>query len=182
MQVLENKKAAVAGAIILVFLSMIVGAARTLGPLRREAQQAFYTGVEKDGFGIANDLEKRLELSYNLVTVARRYLDDSEPEVKAVLDARSKLADADSVKEKYLANLELTDATQALSDTMQTCPLSDTDEGYRRSIAADLNSRNDIISRDGYNGMAAAYNEKLSAFPASLFGRLAGLSSLELFG
>jgi hypothetical protein len=181
MQILENKRIAVCAMVVLIFLSALLGAARSLIPMRNTAQETFYAGVDGDGLGINNDLNSRAELAYNLVTVARRYVDSDTSEITAVLAARDALIDADSIGEKYRANAKLTEATGDLIEAMAAYPLSDTDARYRSTISTDLRSRNEIISHDSYNAQAQEFNQTLAAFPASLFGRLVGVKSLELF-
>jgi len=181
MNKLDNKRFAVAGMIVLIILSVFVGAARSLYPMRSEAQQIFFEGVDKDGLGIQNDLNKRIELAYNLVTVARKYCENDTEEIKAVLSARDELTNAGSIKEKYRANVYLTEVTEDLVNELASYSLSEKDEKYRKEIRDDLASRNEIISSDGYNAAASKFNSELSSFPASIIGRLVGVRSLELF-
>ena len=181
MNKLDNKRFAVVGMIVLIVLSVFIGAARSLYPMRSEAQQIFFEGIDKDGLGIQNDLNKRIELAYNLVTIAHKYCDSDTDEIKAVLSARDELTKSDSIKEKYRANVSLTEATEDLVNDLSSYSLSDKDERYRKEIRDDLASRNEIISSDGYNALASSFNSELSAFPASIIGRLIGVRPLELF-
>lgn len=181
MSKLDNRRLAAVGMALMILLSLFVGTARSLYPMRNAAQQVFFEGVDRDGLGIQNDLNKRIELSYNLVTVAKKYSESDTDAVKAVLSAREKLSSADSIKEKYKANIALTEATETLIEEMKSYSLSEKDEKYRKEIRDDLNSRNETISSDGYNAAASSFNSELSSFPASVIGRLVGLRSLELF-
>ncbi len=181
MQIFENRRLAIFGMAALILISLFVGAARALSPLRSTAEQAFYNGVEGDGYGIENDLSRRAELAYNLTTVAKRYMDADAAEITALLDARDALNSAAAVSEKYDANDALTAAADNLYTALGAFELSDADVRYRESIRTDLRSRNETIRGDGYNGLARKYNERLSSFPVSLFGRLLGFRTLELF-
>jgi len=173
----ENRRIAVIGMAVLILLSLPLGVARALLPMRANAQEAYWSGET----GIARDLELRLTAAYNLTTVASRWLDAGSPEIQAVLDARSAMTGTDSIREKYRANVALTDAVTDLCAALDACDLSEQDAKYRRSIDADLRSCNEIIGHSDYNRLAAEYNDALSAFPASALGHLIGLRPLELF-
>lgn len=164
-----------------IILSIPLGFRRTMNGFYVELQNEYLSGEMKDGLSIQNDLNDRIELAYNFATVAKRYLDPDDPAVTALLEARLALSEASSPSEQYDANLELTAASTDLYEALGKLELSEKDENYRRSIYSDMNSRNDTISHDPYNQMAAGYNQKLERFPASLLARLTETPRAELF-
>jgi hypothetical protein len=108
-------------------------------------------------------------------------MDESDPAIQAILDARNTLSDAENPSDKYDANQRLTEAYTDLSEKLQTMNLSKADEKYRAGLVDELNSRNDTISHDGYNKKAEEYNKLLNAFPANILSRLTGVKPLALF-
>lgn len=50
-----------------------------------DLEQEFYQGAYQDGLSIQSDLEERMLLAQNLVTVARRYLDAEDPSIAQTL-------------------------------------------------------------------------------------------------
>ena len=72
-------------------------------------------------------------------------------------------------------------AAQALYQELQNTQLSPADEQYPGELIAQLESEQDKIDRASYNDEARAYNEKLSAFPVNLLGKLGGVSPMGIF-
>lgn len=179
MAFFKNRKVAAILMVVLILGSALGGAKRSLEKLRQEAEQVFYQGADGDGLGIQNDLDERAKLAYNLVTVAKRCLPEDRQEITQTLAARDALLYAKDIHEKYRANLELTEATEALYQAMEG--LSADDEKFRIRLHTDLQSRNDTISHDPYNRTAEEFNRKLDAFPANLLGGLTGVKDAPLF-
>jgi len=177
---LKKYKTATLISTVVIIASILLGTGRSLRALKAEVDAAFYNGVNADSLSIQNDLNERLDLSYSLTTLAGKYLSDSSRD--DVLAAREKLTNADGITDKYDANEELTDATQALISALQDVTLSEEDEKSLQRLDANLRSRNDTISHDGYNQLAEQFNtDVLGAFPANLIGRLAFVREAELF-
>lgn len=167
----------------MIAISIPFGGYRSLNKLYKEVNRTFYQGVDGDGLGIENDLNNRIDNSYNLVTIAKKYIDAEDEVIKNTLDARDALVNSDSISEKYKANLRLTEAVEELYTVLgeENLNLSEQDKSYRRSLYSNLTSRNDTISHDGYNDKAADFNHTLEEFPASLISRLVGINKAELF-
>ena len=178
---MENKKIAWAVLAVSVVFSLLFGGYRSLSSEYRQAERIFYDGVEGDGVGILSDLSAREDAAYNLATIAKRYLDEDDPAIQAVLDARSKLGAASSISERYTFNEALTEAVNDLSLQLEGCSLSEKDESYRAGLMAELKSRQMSIGYDGYNAAAAEYKSLTKSFPASLIAGIFGIDSLELF-
>ena len=178
-----NKKIAIAVMLLMIIISIPFGGYRSLNKLYKEVNRTFYQGVDGDGLGIENDLNNRIDNSYNLVTIAKKYIDSENDVIKNTLKAREELVNSQSIAEKYRANLSLTEAVEELYTALgdESLGLSDQDKTYRRSLYSNLTSRNDTISHDGYNDKAAEFNSTLESFPASLISRLVGINKAELF-
>ena len=178
-----NKKIAIAAMILMIAFSIPLGGYRSLNKLYKEVNRTFYQGVDGDGLGIENDLNNRIDNSFNLVTIAKKYIDAEAEVIKNTLAAREALVNSKSISEKYKANLRLTEAVEELYTALgdESLNLSEQDKTYRRSLYSNLTSRNDTISHDGYNDKAASFNNTLEEFPASTIARFLGINKAELF-
>ncbi len=181
MALLKSRKAAAAVMGLLILLSILFGSHRSLTALRGEVEDVFLNGAEGDGFCIQSDLEKQGNIAYNMVTIARHYYEESEPAVRAVLEARDALSGAGSIGEKAKAAKALTQGVTDLHDLLKRTELSEKDEKYPDRLYDEFRSGNDRISRDGYNEKAAEYNGILRQFPANVLGPLTGVKPAELF-
>jgi len=164
-----------------IVVSIPLGFKRTMSGFYEDLQNEYLNGEFDDGLSIQNDLDYRVELAYNFTTVAKRYLNPDDPAVVSVLTARQALMDAQGPAQQYDANMELTTASTDLYEVLEGLELSEKDEKYRRSIYADMTSRNDTIGNAPYNQLATEYNQKLDRFPANFLSRLTGVEPAELF-
>lgn len=81
---LKNRKVAMLICVIVVALSILSGARRSISEVIAETESAFVYGVDGDGKSILHDLGTRVQLANNLATVAERYLDEDDDLVQAV--------------------------------------------------------------------------------------------------
>ena len=175
--ILGNNKTAAAITALAVILSVAFGAGRGLGKLRTETYNIFFTGVDNDNISIENDMRARIDISYNLASVADKYLDGGgKKAVESLLSARDGLLDAETIPQKYRANLELTMAESDLYEIMKETEMSERDANYRESLHSSLVSRNNTIEYDIriYVSKAEEFNNRLNAFPG-LLARIFGL-------
>lgn len=176
------KKRGTAWAVLAVVLvaGTLLGSLRSLSGLKRDITEAFYQGVDGSGYGIATNLNLRVEYARNLCKIAADY--DAAAERAAVEQACSRLEAADSFDEKYDANNALTDAVDTLSLRLEKQKLSREDEAYRRSLTADIASyemKIDKLAAD-FNSAVREFNtDILDGFPAGIFGMLTGVDEVE---
>lgn len=197
MNLSVNRKLAGVVAVLLIVGSILFSGGRSLGKLREETSEMFYMGVNSDSLSIYNDLQARLESSYNILTVGRKYLGQYAGAVLALSEARDALSAAQDPAAMYSANAALSEAVEsllssleggsmtgvfsALQSSLQEHGLSENDARSVMKQYNDFSSRNDTISHDGYNQHAAEFNQKLGRFPASLIGAVTGVKELPLF-
>lgn len=179
---LYNRKTAVIALAVCVVFGLLFGTHRTLTGLRAQVETVFVAGEMGDGLSIDRDLTKRAQTASNLVTVAKRYLDGSDPLLNAVQTASQALSDARGPGAKFDANMALTDAFNSLYLALEGQSLSDEDAKFREKLNTEFLSLEKTIGHDGYNRMADEFNRTvLGAFPASMLGGLTGVRPLELF-
>lgn len=181
MNLLYRKNIGILVMVLLMLFSALTGTHRGLSKLQGKAEAVFRLGEAGDGIGIQSDLNERLDLAYNLVTVGRKYLSAEDPLLTQVLGAREQLEQAQSPKAKYEANGALSLAVTDLYKELKGRSLSAVDAPYPDKLYAEFNSRNDTISHDPYNQYASEFNETLKAFPASVLSKLVFIGPLELF-
>ncbi len=165
--------------VLVMLAGTYIGAARSLGRERARVENMFYSG--QGGFCIQNDLDERIISATNYLTLARRYLPEDNAALRGVAQAASELSNAQGIRDKYDANASLSSAAAYLEAELEKQALTERDKSYARSIPADMESRNDTMSRDPYNQIAGEYNEVLSRFPANLLSTVTGVEKAELF-
>jgi len=101
--------------------------------------------------------------------------------ISAVRKNRDTLAQAETPGQKYEAAQNLLQAVTELYTYMGSLPLSESDQKFRNSLYADINSHNIIISRSTYNQHAREFNNTLKRFPANILGTLTFVRPLELY-
>jgi len=176
MKITENKIICIVLMMVLIAAGFLLGGMKGLNGLYKDAETVFFTGEDKDGICVANDLSERVSAAANMITVARKYESSMSDSCRAALTA---LNDATGTMEILLGkpadladiiagNKPLDTAMADLFREMGNLELSQQDEKYRQSLYADFNSRNDTISHDPYNLYAQEYQQAADKFPASL--------------
>lgn len=179
-ELLKNRKVAIGITAVVIVLSTLLGAHRSLVAAAYPVERYFLEG--EDGYSIQRDLDTRVGLASNLMVVAERYLLADDVTLVELQAAITTLNQADTIKEKAVANQQLTVAAERMNLLLEEYPLSSTDDRYRQQIRTDLASCNQTISHNDYNQMAMAYNnDVLGKFPANVLKRVALVPELELF-
>ena len=182
LPVWKRPAAAIAIVAVVIVLGTLFGVRRSLNRASAVVTEQFYQGTDGSGYGIATDLDKILEFSGNLVTVANKYGTQFSDQAQAVTQARLALDQAEGVSASYAANEALLQAVEALNQAMQDADLADRDEQYRGELYASILSRTTIIAHEAtdYNAQVRSFNQDvLGAFPANLLSGLAGVDQLE---
>jgi len=182
MKLLKNRRFAWLITYFLIFLSIIIGGARSLYQLQEKVEYKYENGISDKGYGIPYYLTARIDNSINLVTVANRWI-PGDKAVEAVIAARNQLIAAKTPGEQYRANTELTTSTTALYERLGEIEMDARDLGYRQSLFVDLTSNNSAITFAGeeYNLEADKFNSVLKKFPASLIRIVTNIKMAELY-
>lgn len=181
---LKKRSGAIVVLILVIVLSTVFSAHRSLKAERAEIESMLVTGVDGKGFGINGDIEKRVDYSRNLVKIARDY-PDLDDECEAVADACDALTKRDGgASEAYTLNKQLSDTVENLYLSMSDLTLTEKDEQYRQELYANILSRNDTITNEAakYNKLALEFNnDTLGTFPANILRLPAFIAECELF-
>ena len=181
MNILRKTPVAWSITIVLILVAILGLGGSKLSNQAEQAAQFFYQGINNDGLSINHDLSRRADTAYNLYTVASRYLDATDSQLTALLQARNQLTAAESIADKYTANNLLDQSALAVYDKLAEYQLSEADQGYRQNLITELASANATISHDGYNAKATDFNNLRNGFPAALISKLCGIDELEYF-
>ncbi len=172
-----RKGAAIVMAVLILF-SCWLGANRSLGKLYRNVENAFDVAQSAADVSIESCLNERRTYARDLLTVAGRVLPSSDSAVKALTKAVEKLEKADTISEKYDANVEMTSSAADLYDALLKKGLSSNDEMLVKKTYQNFKSLNDQMSHAAYNVLATEYN---TVFKASPLSGISGRKQAELF-
>ncbi len=168
--------------VLMICTGVLIGSRRSLDKLREETDQVFFSGVLNDGYSIQSDLDKIIADSYNLYTVSKNYIGETDLLITGLLSARDELNKALTPSEKFKANEKLLEAVTSLYfKNREASALTESHANLAAQFYTEILSRNSTIKNDGYNDAARKYNAVLKSFPASLIAPLAGVKPVELF-
>lgn len=180
-KLIENKKIAVIVAILMILFAVLVLGGTKLRADRDDVQELFYEGVNRDSLSIYNDLQARLESSYNLVTIANKYMPANSEEISNLLNARESLISAKSPSDMYNANHALTVAVDTLYSELGNWEMDEEDSRLAAKQFTELSSRNQTISHDWFNTEASNFNSTMGTFPGWLIAAVNGIKPVDLY-
>lgn len=127
-------------------------------------------------------LKRRYDLIPNLVETVKGYMKHEQDTLEKVIKARNAALSATSVKEKSVAEGQLTAALGGIFALSEAYPELKSNENML-SLQEELKSTENKISfaRQYYNDMVTLYNTRLETFPSSIFASLGGFKPQELF-
>lgn len=179
MKLWENRKLAWAVLALAVVLTILFSCAAGLRRERSRALDVFYEGTQGDGLSAYNDLQKRAECAYNLLTLATKYDKNDTEGAKALTAARRALLDAQEIGEMAEANAALTEALALVRSESGSYGMNEQDSRLFERQVTEMVSRGETISHNDYDPQAARFNERLSGFPRGVVSALMGIEPLE---
>lgn len=172
------KKVVIAVVIVLVILLipvLIAGCGYNTLVQKQEAVDTAWSEVE-------NQLQRRNDLIPNLVETVKGYASHEREIFTQIAEARSKMAGADSVKEKAEANGELSSALSRLMMIVERYPDLKANQNFQRLQDELAGTENRIaVARRRYNEAVKAYNVSVRSFPTLITAALFGFDKREYF-
>jgi LemA protein len=160
--------------IIVIFFAIIIGTYNSLIKLRN--------GVEGSWSQINVQLERRSDLIKNLVKTVKGYATHEKSTFKEVTEARSKLKNAETVKENEKADNVLKGTLKSLFAVAENYPELKADENFLE-LQEQLSETEDKIAqyREFYNEIVLTYNNKREVFPNSIISNFFNFEEAEFF-
>lgn len=139
-------------------------------------------GVNNAWSQINVQLERRADLVSNLVETVKGYSNHEKSTLKGVTEARSKLSNAETIKENEKANNMLTESLKTLFAVAESYPELEADESFEE-LLRQLSETEDKIAyfRQLYNDIVWTYNNKCQMFPSNLIANFFGFEEARYF-
>ena len=162
------------GALILILLIAYIAISNKFSRLIALYEEAFST---MDIY-----MKKRFDLIPNLVETVKGYAKHESETLRKVIEARSKVANANTMGEKNNANNELSYHLRGFSKIVEQYPDLKANVNFMDLQKQLQTVENEIAnSRKYYNATIRQYNTYLTVFPSSVVGKMRKLEKQPLF-
>lgn len=179
---LRHPMTAILITLVLVLLSILIGASLSLHNLRDQAFSIYMDGGDNGWGGIQDDLWEISWNSQEMLALAHNYLSADEDVVLAVSQQAETLERiSDSPEKAYQAAANLLSAVERLDARLRTEPLDSDDEVLRSELTADIAASEHRLTQSTYNEAAEKFNDALTNFPANILSALVGVEPLEFY-
>lgn len=131
---------------------------------------------------IDNVLLRRHDLIPNLVNTVKGYAKHEKDIFTNLNNARNRMMEANSVKEKAVASGELQAALGRLMMVVENYPQLKANEQFNRLMDNLEGTENRLaVERKKYNDYVKEYNNKVEMFPGSIVAGMMGLAKKDYF-
>lgn len=157
---------------IVIAASAFLGCNRSLNALRRETAHQLSFPADGGEYSIATDGKAMADVARNMMTLARKYLPDSEEEY-AALEACCQQMDHVNFEaaDVRTAAVGIRTACRDLAARLEVAPgLTERDRAYLAGFDVDLDGCLHRMTNDPYNAAAEEFNRTLGVFPANVLG------------
>lgn len=131
---------------------------------------------------VENQLQRRTDLIPNLIETVKGYTKHEKELFTQIAEARSKLAQAQSVPEKAQAYNEVNSSLARLLVVVERYPDLKANQNYIQLMDELSGTENRIATeRKRYNDTVRVYNKSIKTFPNLIFANTLGFDSKEYF-
>ena len=182
MKFWENRHLSSIIMIIVIVVSILLGSHRTLMSMYNKTTVIFYNGVDNDGYGIQSELDRMIDSSSKLLSMASIYFIDSDIQlVDDATQALNDLSDADSIKAKYQTYLILDTKISLVYYALANYELTQVHQISKTTLYYDIAEVKEQIGHNEYNTYTDEYNAALNNFPANILSKVTFVSHIEDF-
>lgn len=187
MKFLKRRGGAFTIAIVVVILSTIVGAQRSLGEACQEITDSFSDGVYDEAWdttrpSISSQLETCYTSANGLYTIIVNY-DELQDEADLLRQCKNDLNAATDISGKYSAYAALCDAFDVAASSVAFVELPEREQTMLDRYESNFNGAVGVISSAGYNeAVREFYRTTLDGFPTNLMKPLVSSKLPVAFG
>lgn len=182
MKIWENRRLMMFIMVFMIIFSILFGSHRTLASLKEDLTEVFYQGADNDGYGIQNDLERVIDSSSRLLSIASLYVRGDDIDlVDKVSEAQLALVNASSIHDKYLTYQQLDSLIDQLYYILDDYSLNEAHKVAIRTLYYDISEAKDKIGHNQYNTQADQFNQALMNFPANILSKLTFITKADTF-
>ncbi|MEA5018601.1 MAG: LemA family protein [Erysipelotrichaceae bacterium] len=182
MKFWENRNLTKLIMIIMIIIAVLFGSYKTLSSMRNDTLDIFYQGVDNDGYGIQNDLDRVIDSSSRLISLANLYVRNNDQTlVNETITTQQELVFAKNVDDKYVAYQKLDQQLSLLYYALDNYQLTDVHKITTRTLYYDISEAKDKIGHNQFNTYVDQYNAKLTKFPANVLSKITFVGELPAF-
>lgn len=142
---------------------------------RREAVDGAYANLDVT-------LQRRCDLIPNLVSTVKGFASHETETIDKVIDARTKLINANTIDEKSEANDELTSSLNALLVVVENYPDLKSSANFTQLADELAGTENRIaVARRNYNNAVRTYNTYIGKFPSNIIANMFDFETSKYF-
>lgn len=131
---------------------------------------------------IDNQLQRRLDLITKIVKTVKGYIIKEKEIFNQIADSRTKLARANTTKEKIRADSQLQSSLSKLLVIAEQYPNLKSNKNYKELITSLEYTENRItVARKDYNTSVERYNSSRARFPSNIFANLFEFKEYDYF-
>jgi LemA protein len=144
--------------------------------------KAMNNEIESQMKQVDNILLRRHDLIPNLVNAVKGYMAHEKEIFTNLNNARNRMLEANTVREKAAANGALESALNRLMMVVENYPQLRANEQVNRLMDNLEGTENRLaVERKRYNDLVKVYNNKVELFPGSIFAGLVGATKKDYF-
>lgn len=183
LRFIYHRATALTISIIMIVVSIGIGAHEPLEKMKTEVEAVFYTGTQDEPFNLMDDMLVRVTLARELISTAKLYLPVNYYIFSDIEYWIFYLENASTPWGKYDANARIGGICTKLRGVLGTTGMTDADRAVVEENRIKMRQQLDVIIAHGdiYNREVEKLNDSMSAFPTNIARMLGFVKLAEYF-